>query len=75
MWLKRFGINENKLGSFEKRIQKFGFWLAFFSWVPIIGDPMTIALGFFKVPFWKVLILLILGKFLRYFILVLPWVW
>ena len=75
LWLKRFGINENKLASFEKRIQKFGFWLAFFSWVPIIGDPMTIALGFFKVPFWKVLILLILGKFLRYFILVLPWVW
>ncbi len=75
LWLKRFGINENKVASFEKRIQKFGFWLAFFSWVPIIGDPLTIALGFFKVPFWKVLILLIIGKFLRYFILVLPWVW
>lgn len=72
LWFKRFGVKEEKLLSFEHRIQKYGYWLAFFSWVPIIGDPMTIALGFFRVPFWKVTFLIVLGKLLRYLVLVLP---
>jgi len=73
-WFKRFGISEDKLIRFETRIQLYGFWLAFISWVPFIGDPLTVALGFFRVPFNKVLVLLILGKFLRYFVLILPWI-
>lgn len=72
LWLKRFGVSEIKLLSFEKRVQKHGYWLAFFSWVPFIGDPLTIALGFFRVPFWRVCFLLVLGKFLRYLVLILP---
>jgi len=74
LWFKRFGIKEEKLLRFEKRIQKYGFWIALFSWVPFIGDPMTIALGFFRVSFWKVFLLIILGKFLRYLVLILPFV-
>lgn len=74
LWFKRLGVKEEKLLSFEQRIQKYGYWLAFFSWVPIIGDPMTIALGFFRVPFWKVTFLIVVGKFLRYLVLVLPFV-
>ena len=72
-WFKRFGINEGKLNSFEIKIQRYGFWLAFLSWVPFIGDPLTVALGFFRVPFKKVFVLLVLGKFIRYFALILPW--
>jgi membrane protein YqaA with SNARE-associated domain len=72
LWFKRFGVKEEKLISFELRIQKYGYWLAFFSWLPFIGDPMTIALGFFRVPFWKVTFLIVLGKFLRYLVLILP---
>lgn len=72
LWLKRFGVSEFKIRSFETRVQKHGYWLAFFSWVPFIGDPLTIALGFFKVPFWRVTFLLVLGKFLRYLVLILP---
>jgi membrane protein YqaA with SNARE-associated domain len=72
-WFKRFGVNEGKLLRFEKKIQRYGYWLAFLSWIPFIGDPLTIALGFFRVPFKKVLTLMILGKFIRYFVLILPW--
>lgn len=72
LWFKRFGIKEQKLMSFQKRIQKRGYLVAFFSWVPFIGDPMTVALGFFKVPFIPVLFFIVLGKFLRYFVFVLP---
>ena len=72
IWLNRFGIKEKKLMTFQKRIQKRGYLVAFFSWVPFIGDPMTVALGFFKVPFIPVLFFIVLGKFLRYLVFVLP---
>ena len=72
LWFKRFGIKEEKLITFQKRIQKQGYLLAFFSWVPFIGDPMTVALCFFKVPFIPVLFFIVLGKFLRYLVFVLP---
>lgn len=74
LWFKRFGVSEERLLSFETRIQKYGFWLAFFSWVPFIGDPLTVALGFFRVPFGKVTFLIVLGKLIRYLVLVLPFV-
>ena len=62
-WLSRFGMSEERLSELEFKVKKYGFWLAFFSWVPFIGDPMTIALGYFRVPFWRVTPLIILGKF------------
>ncbi|MFN5635367.1 MAG: YqaA family protein [Flavobacteriia bacterium] len=71
-WLKRVGISEEKIQSFEGRVQKYGYWLAFFSWMPFIGDPMTVALGFFRASFWRVAFLVILGKFLRYLVLAFP---
>ncbi|MBP6090588.1 MAG: DedA family protein [Crocinitomicaceae bacterium] len=67
LWLKKIGISEVKIRSFELKIQKYGVWLAFFSWIPFIGDPLSIALGFFKTGFWKFTFLMILGKFIRYF--------
>ena len=72
LWFKRFGIKKEKLITFQERIHKRGYFLAFFSWVPFIGDPMTVALGFFKVPFIPVLFFIVLGKFLRYLVFVLP---
>ena len=71
-WIKRLRIKEESLHRFENKIQKYGYWLAFFSWIPFIGDPLTVALGFFRVSWKPVLVLIILGKFLRYLILILP---
>lgn len=65
-WLKRTGVSEDKLETYCFTIQKYGSWLAFLSWIPIIGDPLVIALGYFRVSFIRVFILLIAGKFLRY---------
>lgn len=65
-WLSRLGMSEKRLSELEAKIKKYGYWLAFFSWVPFIGDPMTIALGYFRVSFWRVTALVVLGKFLRY---------
>ena len=71
-WLKRIGMTEEFINRSEIRIQKYGHWLALLSWVPFIGDPLTAALGFFRVPWKPVFLLVTSGKFLRYFLVVLP---
>lgn len=72
MWLKKFGLKQERIDSFELRIQKYGYWLAFFSWIPFVGDPLTAALGFFRVSWIPVLLLATIGKFMRYLVLILP---
>lgn len=66
-WLKKLGMDEKKIEKRKTIIQKNGSWMALFSWVPFIGDPLLISLGFFRVKLINVLLLMSLGKFLRYF--------
>ncbi len=63
---KRFKLNKNKLDRWEKRLSKWGVYLGLISWVPIIGDPMVVALGFFRVKFIPLAIMMLIGKFIRY---------
>jgi membrane protein YqaA with SNARE-associated domain len=50
----------------ESVVQKYGFWSAAFSWVPIIGDPLLILLGIYKVSLGKTMLLMCFGKVARY---------
>ena len=68
---KRYKINREKLDRWEGRLQKRGAFLGLFSWVPVIGEPMTATMGFFKVPFWPLLFMMLIGKFGRYTIVTL----
>jgi membrane protein YqaA with SNARE-associated domain len=45
---------------------KYGVFAAFFSWIPIIGDPILIALGVFTANFWKTFFMMSIGKIGRY---------
>ncbi len=57
------------------RFNKFGVFSLLFSWVPIIGDPLTVAAGVLKVNFMVFLLLVGLGKFLRYVVIYLAVLW
>ena len=46
-----------------------GAWVLLFSWMPIFGDPLTVAAGFAKVPFVKFALLVLIGKAARYIVL------
>ena len=37
-----------------------------FSWLPIVGDPLTVFAGWSKLPFWPCCIFMMIGKTLRY---------
>ena len=45
---------------------KYGTWLLLFSWVPIVGDPLTVAAGILRVRFFPFLAYALVGKAARY---------
>ena len=62
--LLRIGAAERSRA--ERFFAKYGSWALFFSWLPIIGDPLCLAGGVLKVPFSRFSILVASGKALRY---------
>ena len=46
--------------------KKYGQWTLLLSWVPFIGDPITVIAGLFKVPLKTFLLIVALAKTSRY---------
>lgn len=59
----------------EKRFRKFGIFSLLLAWVPVIGDPLTVAAGVLKINFFLFLLLVGLGKGLRYMAIYLAVIW
>lgn len=70
-WIKYLGVKEEKINSWEINIKKYGVWMALLSWLPIVGDVLSTALGFFKVNIIISFFFIFIGKFLRYLVLIL----
>lgn len=45
---------------------RFGVWSLLLAWVPVIGDPLTVAAGVLRTGFWRFLVLVTIGKAARY---------
>ncbi|MEO8243486.1 MAG: YqaA family protein [bacterium] len=52
---------------------RYGIWSLLFSWVPVVGDPLTLVAGVMQVPFARFLLVVGIGKVLRYVMIVLAW--
>lgn len=50
---------------------KFGVWSLLFSWLPIVGDPLCLAGGLLRIHFGVFLLLVFVGKLIRYGLLAL----
>ncbi|MGN1212154.1 MAG: YqaA family protein [Candidatus Cryptobacteroides sp.] len=68
-WIEKwFKVKPETLQKQKEYVDKYGVWLALICWVPIIGDVIAIALGFFRTkPAWT-MILLLIGKFVRFLV-------
>ena len=62
-WLR---ISPAQLDAAERRFRRWGLFALCFSWLPVIGDPLTLLAGVLKIRFSWFLLLVGLGKFLRY---------
>lgn len=52
---------------------RYGTWSLLFSWVPVVGDPLTLVAGVMQVPFARFLLVVGIGKVLRYAMIVVAW--
>lgn len=55
----------------ERIFAKWGGWSLLLSWVPFIGDPITLLAGALRYPFVKFLIIVAIAKFGRYTLILL----
>ena len=64
-----FPVSERKLEKAQQSYLRFGRWSLLLSWVPIIGDPLTVVAGIMREPLWSFLLIVSLAKGLRYAVL------
>ncbi|WP_444918996.1 YqaA family protein [Microbulbifer sp. JMSA003] len=64
-WLR---MSEEEFVKAEQRFKKYGVFSLFFSWVPIIGDPLTVMAGILRIRLVWFLLLVATGKCLRYLV-------
>jgi membrane protein YqaA with SNARE-associated domain len=71
-----FPVKRENLVKAERWYHKYGRWSLLLSWAPFIGDPLTLAAGLLREPFWSFVLLVALAKTTRYLVVagvVLAW--
>jgi membrane protein YqaA with SNARE-associated domain len=61
-----FPARPEQLARAQAGYHRYGRWSLLLSWVPIIGDPLTVVAGVMKEPFWSFLAIVTLAKAGRY---------
>jgi membrane protein YqaA with SNARE-associated domain len=64
-----FPVSPRHLEKARTHYQRWGHWSLLLSWVPIIGDPLTLVAGVMREPFWRFLLLVTVAKGARYGVL------
>lgn len=66
-WIEKwFKVKRETLERQKSRIDRWGSWLAFLSWLPFVGDLFALGLGFYKVNVWQVALFMLIGKTARF---------
>ncbi|MDL2319873.1 DedA family protein [Alistipes sp. OttesenSCG-928-B03] len=75
-WIEKwFKVTPEKLEKQRGRIQKYGSLLAFFTWFPLIGDVISIGLGFYKIDFRKSALFMLIGRATRFILWTMAYFW
>ena len=64
-----FRMGETQIARAQKMYDKFGSWSLLLSWLPVVGDPLCLLAGVFRVNFIRFSVFVFVGKFFRYAIL------
>ena len=70
-WQSRrwFPVKPTQLKRAERWYQRYGRWSLLLSWLPIVGDPLTLIAGVLREPFWRFTLLVSIAKAGRYTVL------
>ena len=68
--LKKDKISRGRLEKTKGSFRRYGAYSLLLSWVPIIGDPLTLVAGALRYNFYRFLVLVAVAKSARYAILI-----
>lgn len=68
---KWFPVSKVRLDKITEWFNRYGVWSLLLAWVPVIGDALTVAAGFFRVRFGLFLVLITVSKAGRYAVILL----
>ena len=63
---KWFPVTDLQLKKASNWYHKYGKWTLLLSWVPFVGDPITIVAGIFRVPIMYFILIVSFAKTMRY---------
>lgn len=61
-----FPVSEARYEAACRHFARYGLWSLLFAWLPLVGDPLTVAAGALRVPLGRFLALVAVGKAARY---------
>ncbi len=68
-WIEKYlRIKRQKVDKWVNKLHRQGDWIAFFSFLPAVGDLIAVACGFLRCNVWIVLGSMFLGKLIRYIV-------
>lgn len=72
LWIEKyFGVNKEKLERAERFVKGRGAWMAFFMFIPFLGEAIGVVLGLMHANAWITAIAMFLGKSTRYIVITL----
>lgn len=63
-----FPVSETALARAERLYARWGSWTLLLSWLPVIGDPLTLVAGMLRTPFARFVLLVTIAKAGRYLV-------
>ncbi len=74
---KWFPVKRRELARASAWFNRYGIWSLLLAWVPVIGDPITLAAGVLRTRFLPFLLLVAISKTGRYAVLLgaVDWLW
>lgn len=64
-----FPVSPKKLDKAQQFYRRYGRWSLLLSWMPVIGDPLTLIAGIMGEPLWRFLLIVTVAKAARYLVL------
>ena len=64
-----FPVSEARLQQAQTWYGRYGRWSLLLSWLPVIGDPLTLVAGIMREPLWRFVLIVTLAKTTRYAVL------
>lgn len=70
-WIEKYlHVKPDKLDRAQRLMARYGAWIGFFAFLPIIGSAIAIVLGLVRANIWVTLASFTLGKIFRYLLII-----